>query len=76
MPISPFTSVTKVAIEEMIRERGSNSKFGLFISDESLEALVGDLLKLMETSRNLKAAGDKFLRKGPIPQGEVRRNVR
>ena len=61
MTMSPFQSVTRVAIEEMIRAQGSPSKFGIFLNDDEIKELVKDLMGLLETSRNLKAAGDKYL---------------
>ena len=75
MSQSPFNSVTRVAIEEMIRAQGPPSKFGLFLSDEEVQSLVTDLVRLLETSRSLKAAGDRYLKQGPT-KGDVRRTVK
>lgn len=75
MSQTPFNSVTRVAIEEMIRAQGTPSKFGLFLTDDEIQSLISDLVRLLETSRNLKAAGDRYLKQGPA-KGDVRRSVK
>ena len=76
MKNSPFQSVTRVAIEEMIREYSEESRFGSFLSEENFNRLVDDLTSLMETSRSLKAAGDRFLSGAPKQKADIRRSVR
>ena len=81
MSLSPFQSVTRVAIEEMIRSQGSPSKFGIFLTEDEIQELVANLVRLLETSRNLKSAGDKYLSRGqgqetnpgPRPRGSGQR---
>ena len=60
----PFEIATKVAIKEIIENHTAESKFGAFLSDESLNNVVGELFDLIVTSRNLKASGDKLLAGG------------
>ena len=75
----PFESVTRVAIDEIIREHGESSKFGLFFTDEKIKAVVDDMFQLLLTSRTLKSAGDKMLAGGidtGPPQGAVSRPPR
>jgi hypothetical protein len=59
---STFEIATRAAIEEMIAKHGQESKFGLILPRESLRDLVDDVFQLIQTSRDLKAAGDRFLR--------------
>ena len=63
-----FESVTKVALAEIVRTHGQDSKFGLILSEDSFQNMVDDLFNLMLTSRSLKTAGDRFLATGgPSP---------
>lgn len=59
-----FESVTKVALAEIVKSHGQESKFGLMVSDDSFQGLVDDLFDLVLTSRSLKTAGDRFLANG------------
>lgn len=56
-----FESVTKVAIEEIIRGHAQESKFGYVLSPDSFKELTADLFELLLTSRNLKSAGDRLI---------------
>ena len=58
---SPFTSATRVAIEKMILDHTTTSKYGYFLSEDQLEKLVQTLSAFLATSRDLKARGDQFL---------------
>lgn len=58
-----FESVTRVAIAEIIRNRAQESKYGWVLAGDEFERAVDDLLELLKTSRDLKAAGDRFLAK-------------
>lgn len=61
MADTTFESVTRVAIEEMIRTHARPSKFGFVLTEEGFIDLSSDLFDLLVTSRNLKAAGDRFI---------------
>lgn len=57
----PFETATKAAIEEIIRAHAQSSKFGYVLSSDGFDRLTADLFALLQTSRNLKSAGDRFL---------------
>ena len=59
---SPFESVTRVAIEELVQQHAKSSKFGYVLTPEGYRDLCEDLYGLFVTSRSLKDAGDRFLR--------------
>ena len=63
-PTSPFQSVARVAIEELLEKHTQPSKFGYFLTQEGFASLASELLTLLETSRTLRASGDRFLQ-GP-----------
>ncbi len=56
-----FETVTRVAIEEILRNHTQSSKFGLLVTPEAFQELTDDLLNLLVTSRELKAAGDRMV---------------
>ena len=56
-----FETVTRVAIEEILRNHTQTSKFGLLVTPEAFQELTDDLLNLLITSRELKAAGDRMV---------------
>ncbi len=58
-----LSAVTKVAVEEILRKHINESKFGYYLSSADFDECLTDLTQLMETSRNLKMAGDRFLQK-------------
>lgn len=58
---SPFESVTRVAIKEIVSNRANESKFGFVMTHDDLDELCNDLFNLFLTSRNLKAAGDRMI---------------
>lgn len=58
---TPFESVARVAIAEIIRNHAQESKFGLVVTTEQFDSLCDELFDLLNTSRKLKAAGDRFL---------------
>ncbi|MDD9952201.1 MAG: hypothetical protein OXT67_11625 [Zetaproteobacteria bacterium] len=61
---SKFDTVTRVAIEELMREHGRASKYGLFFDDIALEKVVEEVARLFMASRNLKDRGDRLLGRG------------
>lgn len=56
-----FEAAARVAIQEIIRNHAQESKFGLMLSKEAFETICDDLFAFLQTSRNLKAAGDRFI---------------
>ncbi len=70
--VSPFESVTRVALREIIESHLKPSKFGYFLSEDSFEDLSDELFKFLQTSRNLKAAGDRFLSGAAAPEKKRR----
>ncbi len=69
-PTSPFQSVARVAIEQLLEKHTQPSKFGFFLTQEGFDSLAAELLTLLETSRTLRATGDRFLQ-GPLPSPAV-----
>jgi hypothetical protein len=70
---SPFESVTRVAISEILHQHGQQSKYGLVLTDESLRDIVDEIFTLLLTSRNLKSAGDRILGNLGNPSGPQNR---
>jgi hypothetical protein len=68
-PTSPFQSVARVAIEQLLEKHTQPSKFGFFLTQEGFDTLALELLTLLETSRTLRATGDRFLQgpAAPLP---------
>jgi hypothetical protein len=58
-------SVTRMALQEMITAHASTSKFGYILSEDSMGELIDTLYEFFETSRNLKAAGDRMIQGNP-----------
>lgn len=56
-----FETATKVAIREILENHAKPGKFGYFLSEDALILVTAELFDLVETSRSLKSAGDKFL---------------
>ena len=65
-PTSPFQSVARVAIEQLLEKHTQPSKFGFFLTQEGFDSLAAELLMLLETSRTLRATGDRFLQGPPL----------
>jgi len=68
---SPFESVTKIAIEEIIQKNASESKFGYILSKDAFHELAEDIFQLMQMSRSLKSSGDTLLKSGSLPYRKV-----
>jgi hypothetical protein len=62
-------SVTRMALEEMIVAHANESRFGYVLSQEGMRELVDTLYEFFETSRSLKAAGDRLIQQGMQPPG-------
>lgn len=67
-----FESVTRVAIEEILRSHTQASKFGFLVTPEAFQELTDDLYNLLVTSRELKSAGDRMTG-GFVPEPSRRR---
>lgn len=65
--MNPFESATRSAIEEILKNHLCQSKYGYFMTMDSMEALRDELAKFWQTSRELKARGDTLLRTGSLP---------
>ena len=57
----PFTETSRVAIEKIVHKNMTPAKYGYFLSKSDLDELKQDFLSFIETSRNLRVAGDKLL---------------
>ncbi len=57
-----FETATRFAVEEIIRNRGHASKFGLILTEDTINGLIDDIVDLLITSRSLKASGDRFMK--------------
>lgn len=68
-----FEIATKEAIREILLGAMHESRFGYVLSPDNLDTLNDQIYDLFLTSRNLKAAGDKFLGLGgaPAPTGRT-----
>jgi len=62
-----FESVTRVAIEEIIKSHAQASKFGFVLSENGFQELTNDLFDLLLTSRTLKSAGDRMIAGATAP---------
>jgi len=62
-----FEGATRAAIAEIIRTRSQQSKFGVLLTEDAFEEVVSDLFDLLQTSRTLKATGDRMLAGGGAP---------
>lgn len=68
---STFELATRAAIKEIISKNVSESKFGFVMTHEALSDICDDLYNLLVTSRNLKAAGDRWIAKSSAPSEEL-----
>jgi hypothetical protein len=62
-----FESVTRVAIEEIIKSHAQASKFGYVLSENGFQDLTNDIFELLLTSRTLKTAGDRMIAGAAAP---------
>lgn len=71
---STFELATRAAIKEIITKNIDESRFGFVMTHDSLGDICDELFNLLVTSRNLKAAGDRWVsRNAPsAPMGESR----
>jgi hypothetical protein len=70
-----FESVTRVAIEEIIRNHAQTSKFGYVLTESAFQEMTDDIFNLLLASRELKAAGDRLTGAAPAkvsrPAGKI-----
>ncbi len=62
-----FETAARAAIQDLIESHAQPSKFGFILSHDAARDLTNELFNLLETSRNLKAQGDRFLATGGAP---------
>lgn len=62
-----FEIATRSAIREIITGVVQPSKFGYVMTHEALEEIGEQIFDLIVTSRNLKAAGDRMIAQGFVP---------
>jgi hypothetical protein len=67
-------SATRMALEEMITGHASQSRFGYVLSQDAMNELVDTLYEFFETSRTLKAAGDRIIQNGMQGSSVTRSN--
>lgn len=68
-----FETATKEAIREILLSAMHESRFGYVLSPDNLDTLNDQIYDLFLTSRNLKAAGDKYLGLAPSPSPQTQR---
>jgi hypothetical protein len=64
----PFETAARAAIEDLIKTHATSSKFGYLLTEDGFDQLTSDLFSLLQTSRTLKSAGDRFLAGGGAPR--------
>ena len=70
---STLENVARVAIKEIITSKANESKFGFVMTHDDLHEICDDLFNLLQTSRNLKTAGDRFISGGSGGQAGARK---
>ena len=63
-----FETAARAAIVDLIKTHATTSKFGYLLTEDGFDRLTSDLYALLQTSRNLKSAGDRFLANGSTPR--------
>lgn len=61
MKFSPFEAATRSAIEEIVMNHVSESRFGYVLTRDKLAALSDDMFDFFRASRELKDLGDRML---------------
>ncbi len=62
---SPFESVARAAIEEILQERLHKTKHGYLLTQAAYAEVVDEIFGFLKTSRTLKEKGDKIMGGGP-----------
>jgi|OM-RGC.v1.035760129 hypothetical protein len=58
---NPFDSALKIAIEEIIKNHSTPSRYGHFLTKEDLEKLTEEIANFLKASRDLKEKGTQIL---------------
>ncbi len=61
---STFETATRFAIEEIIKNSGKETKFGVLMTNGAVEKAIDDLYDFFQTSRSLKTRGDQLISGG------------
>lgn len=64
---SLFSKVAEVAVDELIRKHLTSSRYGFFMTTDQFDLLKAEVLVFLETSRNLRVAGDQILKNQSAP---------
>ena len=65
---STFETATRFAIEEIIKNAGKETRFGVLMTNGSVEKAIDELYDLFQTSRNLKSRRSTHLRWSIFPR--------
>lgn len=71
---NPFESVTKAAIEDILRERMHRTRHGYVLSERGYQDVIIQVYGLIKTSRELKEKGDRLI--GGVGRSPGSRNLR
>ena len=72
---TPFESVARAALEDMLRNHFHESKYGYILAKDAMDDLVDDLFQFLQTSRTLKNVGDKMMGGMAGPQPRVKGSI-
>lgn len=64
---TPFESVARAAIEEILMERMHKTKHGFVITERGYNEVVNEFYRFLQTSRTLKEKGDRLITGGISP---------
>ena len=73
---STFETATRFAIEEIIKNAGKETRFGVLMTNGAIEDAIDELYNLFQTSRNLKTRGDQLISGGLVPGSKPRQSAR
>jgi putative AlgH/UPF0301 family transcriptional regulator len=67
---SIFEQTLRVAIRDILAQHATEGKFGFVLTKESYELLVDELYDFLNTSRELKTAGDRMIARSGLKIAE------
>ena len=67
-----FETATRHAIDEILRSHVHESKYGYVITKDGFEELGDEIFRFLQTSRELKAKGDRLLMQDAAQQPKQR----
>ena len=73
---SVFKKVTRTAIESILNDHCSKSKYGFFISEDKYKSLITNFCDFVETSRNIRAKGENLMLGGKTPAPSTKKKPR